>query len=104
MTQERAYTEAGYAKNGARESASRLLTNANISQYIAKLRKKIENASIKTAADVAKDLSELMDDAKTIKDFSGYATMANRLAKMQGHDEPEQVEHTLEVIIGSDED
>lgn len=102
MTQEQAYIEAGYSKKTARQSSSDLLKNPNISEHLEKLRGKTENSRIKEASEVAEDLSDLLDDAKKEKDFSGFVQLANRLAKMRGHDEPERHKLEFEITIGGD--
>lgn len=94
----RAYEEAGYdSKGGAADScATKLLRNAQIVEYIDSLRKKSTSGTVKTAQDVKEGLSRLMDRAEADEDHTGFVALANRLAKMDGHDQPDKVQHSVE--------
>lgn len=102
----RAYEEAGYSARGdsADVSASKLLRNPKVEEYVAELRGRSRSASVKTAQEVKEGLSRLMDMAELDVDYNGYVQLANRLAKMEGFDEPEKIEldNDVRVIIGGD--
>lgn len=106
MTGEEAVAHAGYKSQGkaARVQAARMLANDSVVGLINEIRKESRSSSVKTAQDVKEDLSGLMDDAKESKDFSGYTQLANRLAKMDGHDEPERHKLEFDITIGGDAD
>ena len=55
-TQEQAYIDAGYSENGARVSASQLLTNPNVAARVAELQ---ERAAIRVEWDIADAIREL---------------------------------------------
>lgn len=97
---------AGFKARGAsaRVQASKLLTNANIKAEIKRLREESRSSNVKSAQQVKEDLSSLMDSAKGEKDYTGFVSLAGRLAKMDGHDEPERHQLEFEVNIGGDQD
>lgn len=79
-----AYTSAGYSKAGARQSASRLLTNANISSRIAELQAVSENATSKAVAfDKARVLRRL-DELSTKAEEDGNWAAAIRAEELIG--------------------
>jgi phage terminase small subunit len=55
-TQEQAYIDAGYSENGARVSASQLLTNPNVAKRLTELQ---ERAAIRVEWDVVDAIREL---------------------------------------------
>ena len=104
-TGEEAVERAGYKSRGkaARVQATRLLANDNVSELIAKLREQSRSKAVKTAQDVKEGLSRLMDKAEAEEDHTGFVALANRLAKMEGHYEPErhQISYDVDVDFGS---
>lgn len=92
---------AGYKSRGkaARNQASRLMANDDVGAMVDKLREKSATSAIKTAVEVKEDLCELMDIAKGSADHKGFVALAARLAKMEGHDEPDRVDHDHEVRV-----
>lgn len=48
--------------------------------------------TIKTAVEVKEGISRLLDKAEKAEDYGGYTQLANRLAKMEGHDAVEKKE------------
>jgi phage terminase small subunit len=54
-----AYIRAGYSKNGARQSANKLLTNADIRARLAYLRAERTKQATKTADDIERELEKL---------------------------------------------
>ena len=102
MTGEEAVNAAGYKSKGkaARVQCARLLANDSIVEYIKQLRGESKSKAVKSAQDVKEDLSAMMDTAREASDFTGYVSMATRLAKMDGHDEPERRKLEIEVNIG----
>lgn len=95
MTGEEAVEHAGYKSRGkaARVQYARLIANDSIAEMIEELRSESRTGAVKTAQEVKEDLSELLDSAKDKEDYSGFTQLANRLAKMDGHDEAEKVDH-----------
>ena len=89
-----AYSKAGYKAKGAaaRSNSSNLVTNQNIVDRLEELRAKSASNSVKTAQEVKEGLSRLMDSAEKEGDYSGFTQLSNRLAKMEGHDEPDKVQ------------
>ena len=51
---------AGYSRRGAKETASRLLTNANINAKIQELRAKVEDAAVLSMKEAAQRLTEIV--------------------------------------------
>lgn len=68
-TQENAYIDAGYSENGARASASRLLTNANISARVRELQ---AEAEAKTGHSLVKMIEELQEFEKKARHSGQY--------------------------------
>lgn len=63
-----AYVQAGYSKNGAKQSASRLLTHADVSARIEQIRANISALSAeKAGVDKAWVLEQLVDNVKIAK-------------------------------------
>ena len=63
-----AYIQAGYSKNGAKQSASRLLTNADVSARVEQIRANINAATVeKAGVDKAWVLSELVSNVRMAK-------------------------------------
>lgn len=99
--------EAGYKASthgAACNQVARMMKNDEFIEYLEGLRGKIETKHVKTAQEVSEDLTEMMNKAKTTNEFNSYVAMANRLAKMHAHDEPERVKLEFEVNIGGDGD
>jgi len=90
----RAYEAAGYKVKGdsADAKAARLVGNGRVKDKIDELRAKTTSKVVKTATEVKEALTRLMDLAERDGDYSGFTQLSNRLAKMEGHDEPEKVQ------------
>lgn len=99
---EEAVAFAGYKSRGkaARNQAARLMANGGVMTLIEKLRSQSTGKAVKSALDVKVSLSSLMDAAEANEDFTGFVSLAGRLAKMEGHDEPEKRKLEVEVVIG----
>ena len=67
---------------------------------IAELRGESRSTAVKTAQEVKEGLSRLLDIAEGDGDHTGFVALANRLAKMDGHDEPERQKVSYKVTIG----
>ena len=95
MTGEDAVKHAGYKSRGksARVQCAQLLAKHSVTDLIEELRSESRAGAVKTAQEVKEDLSELLDSAKGKEDYSGFTQLANRLAKMDGHDEAEKIDH-----------
>ncbi len=91
----RAYEEAGYNSKGnvAEAAATRLLRNVKVKELVEELRAESRSGAVKTATEVKEGLSRLLDTAEEKEDYTGFTQLANRLAKMEGHDEPEKHDH-----------
>jgi len=102
MTGEEAVAHAGYKSRGkaARVQSARLLANDSIIELIDQLRAESRSESVLTAQQVKEGLSRLLNSAEANEDYSGYTQLANRLAKMDGHDEPERHKMEFDVVIG----
>lgn len=98
LTDHEACLKAGFkpsSNQAASKTVRRLFTNEHFCQYVDELRSKSSSNAVKSAQEVKEQLSSLMDLAASNEDFSGYTQLANRLAKMSGHDEPEKKEVSL---------
>jgi len=98
MTDLEACKAAGYTAKthkSASNQVSRMRENEEFCEYLEELRERATNNAVKSAQEVKEQLSGLMDLAAANEDFSGYTQLANRLAKMSGHDEPEKKEVSL---------
>ncbi len=80
--------------------ANRLLKNAEIVAYIKELSDEVRSSTIATAHEVKEGLTRMLKFAEAEGNCAGYAVLATRLAKMDGHDEPEKHELDIEVTIG----
>ncbi|WP_018970363.1 hypothetical protein [Rubritalea marina] len=82
--------KAGY-KPSTHQSAcnqvAKLMKNPEFTTYLESLHKAAESVAVKTALDIKQDLSELMNDAKSEKDYRNYVAMAARLCKLCNYDE-----------------
>jgi phage terminase small subunit len=97
MTGEDALKASGYKSCGAsaRNQATRMMTNDDISAEIARLRKISRNSNILSAAEIKEGLSRMMKSAEVDKNFAGYSSLADKLCKMEGYYEPEKLEHKI---------
>lgn len=57
--QTQAAIDAGYSKNGAKVTASQLLTHPNVKAYLAELSKKVESSAIMTGSEVLQMLTKI---------------------------------------------
>jgi phage terminase small subunit len=98
-----AYFLAGYSKNGAGQSAERLLKNADVSRRIKELRQESEKGMEFDRMDYLETLKErFLTLSPNDPVCARYGEM---LAKAQGWNEPEKVEmqqSTIVVTIGGD--
>jgi len=97
-----AYLRVGYSKNGARQSAQRLLTNADIQERIAELQHKSNEKCIIERDWIIQKLKRAVEyGAQEIEsggsfklmDYKAITDAAKELSKLNGFYEPEQVEH-----------
>lgn len=104
----RAYEEAGYKARGASADAasSKLLRKKEVVKYMENLREITRSERVKTALEVKEGLSRLLNEAEGERDYAGYVSLAARLAKMEGFDEPEkhELKEEVRVIIGGKND
>ncbi len=103
LTDLEACKAAGYTAKthkSASNQVTRMRENEGFRAYLSSLMEESTTNAVKSAQDVKEQLSGLMDLAAANEDFSGYTQMANRLAKMSGHDEPERQKIEFEVNIG----
>ena len=103
LTDWEACKEAGYkskTNQAASQTVRRMFTNEHFLAYIETIRDKSRTESVATAQDVKEGLTRMMLLAEAKEDFSGFTALANRLAKMDGHDEPERHKLEFEVNIG----
>lgn len=98
----RAYEKAGYRATGnsADAAASRLLRKDKVILLIESMRIESKSEAVKTAQEVKEGISRLLDSAESQEDYTGFVSLATRLAKMDGHDEPERMKMEFEVNIG----
>jgi len=100
-----AYIKCGYSKSGAKESASRLLTNANLKARIAELQKsgaeKLALSREEFQADLLKRFRELPPESPVT------AKYGEMLARSMGWNEPDKMEmngqQVVTVVIGGNE-
>jgi len=120
------YVEAGYAKKGARQAASKLLTNADVLARVAELREKVADKEIITREELVQFLADVVRTPVTVAAMSAYpdeetGTPANPLIEsvtpnqfglafkmpskmdavktlihIHGWNEPEKVEHGID--------
>ncbi len=104
LSEQEAVAAAGYKSKGnaACNQVARMMRNDEFSAYLAGLRKDSRSESVLTAHEVKEGLSRLLASAEANEDYSGYTQLANRLAKMDGHDEPERHKMEFEITIGGD--
>lgn len=72
-TQEQAYIDAGYSENGARVSASQLLTNPNVAARLAELKQDIANVAILDVAAVVTRLVRYADKGEQLAEAAGLS-------------------------------
>lgn len=77
---------AGYSENSAKVTASRMLTNANIQNYIKELTNPVKSARIATGEEVLAFFTEVMKNKKV--GWKDRIRAAENLAKRQGVDKP----------------
>ena len=104
MTGPEAVAHAGYLSKGkaARNQASRMMANDGVASLVNELREESRSKAVKSAQEVKEGLSRLLDRAERENDFTGFVSLAGRLAKMEGHDEPERQSLEFVVNIGGD--
>ena len=92
LTQYQAYIDAGYSEKGADESASRLLRNAKIREYVEELQQPAEDAIRLTAEKVHKRLYEIAIECP--EGFTGADSIRAMAEynKMVGGYEPDKIE------------
>lgn len=97
----RAYEKAGYASKGdvADVCASQLLRRPKVAAFLEELRAESRSNAVMTATEVKEGLSRLMKRAEGEGDHTGFTALANRLAKMEGFDEPDKLQVTYDVDI-----
>lgn len=107
FTDQEACKEAGYkakSDQAACNQVARMMKNDEFIDYLKTLREESRSKAVKSAQDVKEDLSALMDHAKDEKDYTAYVSLAGRLAKMEGHDQPERMQMEFEVTIGGEQE
>jgi phage terminase small subunit len=81
----KAYIAAGYSENGARPSASALLTNPNVSARIDELKAALEKRTGYTQARIAEMLEEDRKLARELGQASAATAATIALGKLHGH-------------------
>jgi len=79
-----AYIRAGYSINGAKESASRLLTNANIKEFIKSLQDGISDKTAITVLNTVRFIKEVSEEAREEGDATNALKGADLLMKHLG--------------------
>ena len=84
--------QAGYSPRSAAQTVHRMIQKPSAQADLEDLRTKSRTDTIKTAVEVKEGISRLLDKAEKAEDYGGYTQLANRLAKMEGHDAVEKIE------------
>lgn len=89
---------AGYSPKSAEFQGSKLLAIPEVSEEIARIRKEMSEKSKLTREELLNDLKEIKDANK--KTFAPAALKAIEIiAKMQGWNEPDKIEHSGEINL-----
>ena len=91
----RAAIAAGYAKNSARVTGSKLLTNANIKQKLANIQAETATKLAITKESQIEDIQDIADKAKKSKQYSAALKGKEIINRMLGFNEPEEVKHSF---------
>ena len=88
----RAYSEAGYSANAAKQNASRLRENEGIKVRIAELKKQTSKKFEATKDDLLNSLLE------TSQIYDGHERIGaiKQIAVMCGYNEPDKIEHSVD--------
>jgi len=92
-----AYIDAGYSKNGADVSASRLLGNASVMLRVEELREKVEKKNELTLDWLIQQGKEMYQESREAKDRTAAASFYDKLCKIRGAYSPERHEHDVSV-------
>ena len=91
------YINAGYSKNGAEVSASQLLRNPKVEEFIKKHQEKAEEKNIIDLEYLTKGYMELIEMHKDTTPNVAKGCF-DSLAKMYGHDGVQKVEHSGKMV------
>ena len=100
----RAYEEAGYESTGdvADQSASQLLRNPKVQEYIEKMNEKTDKATILSIEERKEMLTRIACRTEGESPSEAIKAMAE-LSKMDGAYTPKRVESETRIVIGGDE-
>jgi phage terminase small subunit len=105
-TGEEAVEAAGYKSRGkaAQTQRTRLMGNDGVKAEVERLQAESTNSSIMTAIELKESLTRLLKVAEADQDFGGFSSLADRLCKVSGYFEPQQIESigTVTITIGGD--
>lgn len=82
-TQEQAYIDAGYSENGARVSASQLLTNPNVAARVAELQERAAMRVELTLADIIAEIEQARIAALAAETVQASAAVSASKAKAE---------------------
>ncbi len=87
-----AYPNSSYA--AARTDGSRLLTNADIAEYVEQLTEEFNTQYKQDKRKTVRDLIQAAEEAKAMAQFPAYAKLREMIIKMEGFYEPDKIEHS----------